>query len=56
MLKIHIHVSYSYTILCLSVRGDNLRALASLVDKDGIYIFNTTYINVDLAYYCIVFA
>ena len=56
VLKSHIHVSYSYTILCLSVRGDNLQALASLVDIDGINILYTctTYITVDLAYYHIV--
>ena len=50
VLKSHIHVSNSYTILCLSVPGDSLRALASLVDIDGINILYTctTYISVTL--------
>ena len=38
-----MHVNNSYTMVCLSVSGDNPRALAS-------------YISIDLAHYWIVFA
>ena len=48
-------ISYSYTMGCSPVRGDNQRALVSglsygQVDKHGITIY-TTYICVDIAHH-----